>query len=828
MTSNTQKTFIRQKKTRPMDGVAFGVSGKKERGDVVDLKKMQKRPSGKTKREEVGEVVFHAQLDEKFERWVRSVEEYTRKSAAVKEVQSKKEVFATRPTAITKTKRQAPVNLEAKKRLDNFLVSNAQKEAETVLEPRSAKQYKKKSSGTSFWKHFFANYKNLGLFDDHSLGNVGKPALAFTSFAVVILVLLGLSIYGSYGFQIQEDVQILGKQAIGHLESAKQEMENRNFVAANASFENALASFAQAQGQLDLLGGDMLDMFSNFPLLSKASSGKNVVYAGNELTKSAKELAAVVALFSSIENPLDQEKEEKTSLIDIFLQSQEHISTGKEHLASASKHIDKVNIEDLPVDYQEKFRKIEQALPIAISTIEDFQQHSEIFLELLGHNGPRKYLLLFQNNHEIRPTGGFIGSYGLLHISNGEIKKLLIDGIFNPDGQFREDIIPPQPLQKITAGWSTHDANWFPHFPDSARKIAAFYEKTEGPTVDGIITMTPVVMERMLEITGPIEMPEYQITISDRNFIRETQYKVEVDYDKEENRPKKFLADLAPEILDRIFAVSDPEDASKVIATLSDSLREKHILLHSFEKEVQEVISKRGWSGEIAETAKDYLMVINTNINGYKTDGIIDEKIFHNSEIMPNGTIINTVRIKRTHNGGDSEYEWWNKVNSNYMRVYVPKGSELISVSGQTREFIEPPLDYEKLGFEKDEDISAQEEGMVIDEETGTRIYEEGNKTVFANWTYVSPKETMEIEYVYRLPFRVDLNENSEQIDSYSLLAQKQPGSLGSAFQSEIKFAENVDVVWKYPENIELEKGKIKSSKTLNVDEFMGIVLQKN
>ncbi|HBR71357.1 MAG TPA: hypothetical protein DEA27_00930, partial [Candidatus Moranbacteria bacterium] len=165
-----------------------------------------------------------------------------------------------------------------------------------------------------------------------------------------------------------------------------------------------------------------------------------------------------------------------------------------------------------------------------------------------------------------------------------------------------------------------------------------------------------------------------------------TQNKVEKDYDKKENKPKKILSDLAPMILDRIVKTRDIETVSKVAQVFLESLNEKHILIFSENRDLQEIISKRGWSGEILDTEKDYLSVINTNINGYKTDGVIEEKIEHKAEIQNDGSIIDTVAITRKHNGGNTDYEWWNKVNANYMRVYVPRGSQLLEVEGQTRE----------------------------------------------------------------------------------------------------------------------------------------------
>jgi hypothetical protein len=248
---------------------------------------------------------------------------------------------------------------------------------------------------------------------------------------------------------------------------------------------------------------------------------------------------------------------------------------------------------------------------------------------------------------------------------------------------------------------------------------------------------------------------------------------------------------------------------SKALRVFSDSLREKHVLIYSFNYNVEKVISEQGWSGEVLQTGRDYLMVVNTNINGYKTDGVVDENISHESEIQADGTIVNTVKITRHHNGGDYEHEWWNKVNSDYMRVYVPKGSQLLSVEGHTREFNSPPLDYDKLEFRRDSQVESEEQSMEIDESTGTRIYEEENKTVFANWVYVSPKETVEVEYKYILPFSIDLSANEESTDSYSLLVQKQSGSVGSDFHSKISFPSDMEVFWRYPETLSIEKNDL-------------------
>jgi len=234
-----------------------------------------------------------------------------------------------------------------------------------------------------------------------------------------------------------------------------------------------------------------------------------------------------------------------------------------------------------------------------------------------------------------------------------------------------------------------------------------------------------------------------------------------------------------------------------------------------------------GWSGEILNTTKDYLSVINTNISGLKTDGVIKQKIIHQAEIQEDGSIIDTVTIKRKHEGGHEIYDWSNATNCNWLRVYVPENSELISSSGFTREFVDPPLDYDKLGFKEDFQVKQMEESYQIDEDSTTRIYKEKGKTVFANWVYVSPGETVTVSFKYLLPFRVDLDNVRKPADSYSLLVQKQSGSENVELESQLTGLEGCEYIYSHPSNLNINQGGWSISEHLATDKFFALVLKK-
>jgi hypothetical protein len=624
-----------------------------------------------------------------------------------------------------------------------------------------------------------------------------------------------------------------GKIAYANLTQAKDGLARRDFNGAIFKFNEAYERFDKIQKDINSLGSMLVESSQFIPYLSKLSSGAHLSEAGKNISRIGTLSSEIMQTLDDLKNPLAGAQD--VSYLKIFQDSDKNLTEIASQVDALEGNLEKINLGDIPEEQRTRFVELKKRLPEINKFVASFSEEEKILSDVLGGNGPRKYLFLFQNNQEMRATGGFIGTYAVLDIADGNVKSFFVDGIFNPDGQLREKVIPPAPIQKISAAWSLHDSNWFPDFPQSAEKAAWFYEKTGGPTVDGVITMTPTVMQKLLEITGPIEMPEYEMTIDKDNFLENIQNEVEVDYDKELNQPKKILADLAPKILDRIFNVRNISDLTKTLDVLLTSLNEKHILIYSKNYNVEKMLSDNGWSGEVLNTQKDYLSVINTNINGYKTDRVIDEKIEHKAEIQTDGSIIDTVSITRHHNGGDTPYDWWNRVNADYMRVYVPKGSKLIRASGQTNEFESPPIDYHALGFKKDAQVAMEEDSMTIDPENGTRIYEDSDKTVFANWVYVSPKESVTISYSYLLPFKLDTNLTTNPADTYSLLAQKQSGSVGSQFSSEIVYPDLYRMIWKYPNETvsDFSTGAedshgVELNSDLKTDKFIGVAFEKN
>lgn len=725
----------------------------------------------------------------------------------------------------------------------------------------SQQRYTARIGGTRITPRDGFSLRDIPIFRHESMLVFHNISRRYTAVLGVVLALaVGVAFVGT-AFAVKTRIDDAGHDAVASLKMAMASMNQKDFTASQEDLDHAYAAFATASDQIGRMGTVVTFLSQFVPGASRLASGDHIVQAGAALTHAAKELHSIVPQVMEHGADLTASDGIHISFLALYRAIADRMDVAYTDVRSARSHMDRVRFEDVPQEYREMFSRVADLLPHVEASLEQMHSSRAVIEDVLGANGPRTYLLIFQNNHEMRATGGFIGSYGIVKIIDGYIDKIMVDDIYNPDGQLIDKIVPPLPIQKISANWSMHDSNWFPDYPVSARSVMDLYERTGGPTVDGVIALTPTVVQDMLSVTGPIDVPSYNMQLTADNFIDMLQEEIEdrenyvsqgtADHtdgdavedsedmthddgadthagddasaqEEAQSQPKKILSDLMPILLDRILAFDDPEHIADIVDIVARGVQQRQLLMYLSDTEGEEIILKNGWGGAIEQVDGDYLSVINTNINGFKTDGVIDETIAHTARIERDGSIVDTVRITRVHNGGHTGRPWWDAVNANYMRVYVPEGAQLLSVEGQTREINTPRLDYDALGYERDDDIDKEESSIHIDDDTGTRIYTDAGKTVFANWVYVSPQESVTITYTYKLPFTVTFDKDDQgSFGSYGLLVQKQSGSTRTVLESMVVLPENYRTVWRTS-----EADDVHSTGPLNHDRFVGTVFR--
>lgn len=360
--------------------------------------------------------------------------------------------------------------------------------------------------------------------------------------------------------------------------------------------------------------------------------------------------------------------------------------------------------------------------------------------------GSGKYLVLFQNNTELRPTGGFIGSIGELTTKNGRLIGFDIEGnIYDKDDAFSAAnfIPPPEPYKKFwpDRGMVLSTSNWSPDFPESAKSAQWFYEKEYGKTVDGVIAVNATVVPYILKIIGSINIDAPKMTLAAENFLGTIQQYVEQDYYKKianqnENKPKAILKDVFGAVVEKI---KFPQAVK--LALIADELLARHeIQLYFNNVGKQKIVSANNWAVFLDQPGKDYLYVNNANLGGGKGSLAVAQRIRYETKQKSDGRQEATVTIQRTNSG---RQDFPVGENFNYTRVILP---------------IEARLEYVNLE-------GKPVENLVVSEDYGRRVV--------GFWFSTPVNQIREAVVVYSLPKAV----------GRKLFVQTQPGAINQSLK---------------------------------------------
>ncbi|MFA5945614.1 MAG: DUF4012 domain-containing protein [Patescibacteria group bacterium] len=588
-----------------------------------------------------------------------------------------------------------------------------------------------------------------------------------------------------------DTVQNQGKSALEAFFRGAGSLSDKNFDSAQKDFSRAAEDFADAQSSLNDMHTAVTAVLTVIPQTDKTmSSVRGLMNAGEELSQTAEILALAADDVGSLKSAT---LVEKIGLLSTYVEKAEP------HVESAEASMKRVDPSVVPAEYFTRVKELQDNLPKLHSAMGEFVEFTDALTTVLGGHGQVRYLAAFQNNTELRPTGGFVGSFAELDVKDGAIEKMNVPtgGSYSGEGQLTQYVAAPGPLQLLKARWEFQDANWFPDFPSSAKKMLWFHGYAGGPTMDGVIAVNATFVQKLLGVLGPVEMPAYGRTITADNFLLETQKIVELEYDKTENAPKAFIGDLAPVLLDRLTRADYPT-LLKVLDILGKGMEQKDIQVYFQDNALEASMESLGWSGSVKSTSGDYLMVVDTNLGGGKTDGVIDQDVNVDVSIDEAGAVIDTVTIKKTHRGMKNElFRGLNNVD--YLRVYVPEGAELLTASGFT-----PPSDslYKTanvpLGIDEDLAVSMKN---IRKDASGTDIWEEDGKTVFGNWMQTAPGTEETVTFTYKLPLKVELNTEHSFLSSaspisYSLFLQKQSGVEKRITNVRVNLPHEVPVLW--------------------------------
>jgi hypothetical protein len=399
-------------------------------------------------------------------------------------------------------------------------------------------------------------------------------------------------------------------------------------------------------------------------------------------------------------------------------------------------------------------------------------QIAPLLPELLGVSEPKSYLLLLQNNHELRATGGFITAVGRVTFDKGRVTELVIDDSYNI---VRHDVDHPYAPEAVRRYMQIEllflrDANWSPDFPTSARLAASLYAQDAGVKVDGVISADLNAVKLLVDALAPLEVEGSDVVLTGANVLEEMMLfwdrpltsevardvETESVVDREDwlLKRKDFIPLIAESINERLQ--SGNFDPLRLINATTTALNERAIQIWLDDPDAAEALAQQRWDGALVpERGADYVALVETNMGYNKVNAVLERSLAHRVS-WPDGPLapaqaevtvtyrhpiqtVDEMCEPRTDFSDVASYtELTERCYFGYVRLFVPGGSDLVSLAG------------------------VQADSIVAQPgERGT--------TVFGGYFSMKPGEEHTLIFTYQLPPQITL-------DNYRLIVQRQAG----------------------------------------------------
>jgi len=426
--------------------------------------------------------------------------------------------------------------------------------------------------------------------------------------------------------------------------------------------------------------------------------------------------------------------------------------------------------------------RISKQLEDAEGQLQTLTTLARVLPEFAGLGQEKSHLILLLNNDELRPGGGFIGTYGLMNVQDGEIRSLRTKDIYALD-QPSEGLLTteaPLPLKRYNATpiLYARDANWSPDFAVSSVSVINQFLREAGnlpedkraevpwsPHIDGVIGFTPEFISGLLSITGPLTVAGQ--TFDAQTIAQTIEFQVEKGFEDQgilfENR-KEILSDLVSALTAKLFTLPF-SDWNQVFEVAHKSFVRKQLFLYSSSAPAEEVITRVGWGGRVLPTSADVQMVVDANLASLKTDPEVKRSITYQISKNSSGQYLGRTTIRYQHEGS---FDWRTTRYRTYTRVYLPKGTRFIRGQGM---------------LENDKTQNPELRAGSVD------VFEDLDLTVLGAFIAIEPGKVGELSFDYELAPSVV---QAIQKGTYQLQVFKQNGARDYALTLGLDFDKKV------------------------------------
>ena len=500
-------------------------------------------------------------------------------------------------------------------------------------------------------------------------------------------------------------------------------------------------------------------------------------------------------------------------ILDQITEAESHLFAAQESMEGALRAYAEIDIQHLSPKTRPFMEKVDPYLPL----IQDGISAGLLAPKVLGAEGygPQTYLVLLQNEDELRATGGFITAVGEVTVENGEIISMSVEDSYAIDDLSKSTFTPPWQLTEFmqTGLWWIRDSNWPPDFPTAAAWAERMYAHSGGHAVDGVIAVDQEAIRLLvmgvdyLHIEGVGDITADNLIEYMRAAKDPTQCQGLIQEYRQEC--KGFMQPLAEAL---ILKVQDEAQFSwKNIATaMLQALDERHVLVQIDEPDAANMLAARGWDGGIHPGEGDYLMVVDSNMGFNKVNAVMETQLIYQVDlsdwVLPTASLI-VAHHNPTSGSDDCVHKPLSVIENpeaieagyqgliegcywDYLRVYLPEGTVLLEAIAQS-----VPGDW----MISEEPVPAR-----IDDLTNTYIMPERIEGIqaFGTFLVVPMGKRVETEFRYQLPASVLISANDGRKIAYQLHVQKQPGTKSVPISLQVQLPKGAELVYAEPEGI--------------------------
>lgn len=258
---------------------------------------------------------------------------------------------------------------------------------------------------------------------------------------------------------------------------------------------------------------------------------------------------------------------------------------------------------------------------------------------ILGGDSPRRYFVAFQNNTELRATGGLIGNWGELTANGGRLRLTRFGRLreLNDGGIHPRVLHMPAEFVDHYRGFDVSDSwqqvNVSPDFPTTARVITDLYPQSGGEPIDGVIAIDPPGLASLLALTGPVTAPGWPEPVTASNVVDITLRSAYERFPVQDERVT-FLGDLSRAVFEA-FTAADLGSPATVLRGLARATTTGHLLLYLNRPAEEDLVGQLGADGAIPPLKGDGLLVVDQNLSANKVDLYLHRRLTYDVALDP-------------------------------------------------------------------------------------------------------------------------------------------------------------------------------------------------